>query len=58
MSHAPLGRKNRDHFCSRVPKATTGAVQMVGMCTVPKGTYSISCTGMAEMVISPASVVS
>jgi hypothetical protein len=44
-----LGRKYRDHPCSRVPKATTGAVQVVGMCTVPKGTCSISCILMADI---------
>lgn len=58
MSHVPLGRKHRDHLCSRVPKATTGAVQVIDMCTVPKGTCSISCMEMAETGISPPSVVS
>lgn len=58
MSHVPLGRKHRDHSCSRVPKATTGEVQVVGMYTVPKGICSISCMEMTEMGISPASVVS
>lgn len=58
MPHVPLGRKHRDHSCSRVTKATTEAVQVVDMCTVPKGTCSISCMKMAEMRISPASVVS
>jgi len=58
VSHVPLGRKHRDHSCSRVTKATTGEVQVVDMCTVPKGTCSISCMEMAEMRISPASVIS